>query len=60
MKTITKILKWHILYHALSFLDNIIIKSLYIMYNGEDSLLSVRKYILKYIMWLDGVLVDLK
>jgi len=30
------------------------------MYDGEESLLGVRRYILKYIMWLDGVLIDLK
>jgi len=30
------------------------------VYNGEESLLGVRRYILEYIMWLDGVLADLE
>ena len=30
------------------------------MYNGEESLLSVYRYILEYIMWLNRVLTDLK
>ena len=30
------------------------------MYDGEESLLGVRRYILEYIIWLDGVLVDLE
>jgi hypothetical protein len=29
-------------------------------YNGEESLLGVRRYILEYIVWLDGVLIDLE
>jgi len=30
------------------------------MYNREESLLGVRRYILEYIIWLDGVLADLE
>ena len=30
------------------------------MYGGEESLLGVRRYIIEYIMWLDGVLADLE
>jgi len=30
------------------------------MYNEEESLLGVYKYILKYIIWLNGVLIDLE
>ena len=30
------------------------------MYNGEESLLGVRRYILEHIIWLDGVLTDLE
>ena len=30
------------------------------MYNGEESLPSVRRYILEHIIWLDRVLTDLK
>ena len=30
------------------------------MYNGEESLLGVRRYILEYIIQLDGVLIDLE
>ena len=60
VKTIIKILKQHILYHALPFLDNIMVKGLWIMYDGEKSLPGMRRYILEHIMWLDGVLADLK
>jgi len=30
------------------------------VYNGEESFLGVRRYILEYIIWLDGVLADLE
>ena len=30
------------------------------MYNREESLLGVCRYILEYIIWLDGVLIDLE
>ena len=30
------------------------------MYNREESLLGVRRYILEYIIWLDRVLIDLE
>jgi len=30
------------------------------MYNREESLLGVRRYILEYIIWLDRVLADLE
>ena len=30
------------------------------MYDGEESLPGVRRYILEHIMWLDGVLADLE
>jgi len=30
------------------------------VYNGEESLLGIYRYILEYIIWLDGVLVDLE
>ena len=30
------------------------------MYNREESLPSIRRYILEHIIWLDGVLADLE
>jgi len=30
------------------------------MYNREESLLGIRRYILEHIIWLDGVLADLE
>jgi hypothetical protein len=30
------------------------------VYSGEESLLGVRRYIIEYIIWLDGVLADLE
>jgi len=60
MRIITKILERYILYYALPFLDNILVKGLRITYNGEESLLGVRRYILEYIIWLDRVLRDLE
>ena len=50
VRTITKILERHILYHALPFLDNIIVKGLQIIYNREESLPGVCRYILEYII----------
>jgi len=44
----------------LPFLDNITVKGPQIVYNREESLLGMRRYILEYIIWLDGVLVDLE
>ena len=60
MRIIIKILKQYILHYILLFLNNIIVKGLQIVYNGEESLLGVRRYILEYIIQLDGVLVDLE
>jgi len=44
----------------LLFLDDIIVKGLYIVYDREESFLGICKYILEYIMWLNGVFIDLK
>ena len=60
IRIITKILERYILYYALPFLDNIIVKGLQIVYNGEKSLLGVYRYILEYIIQLDRVLIDLE
>ena len=60
IKTITKILERYILYYALLFLDNIIVKGLQTVYNREESLLGVYRYILEYIIQLDRVLIDLE
>ena len=60
VRTITKILERYIPHYTLPFLDNIIVKGLQTVYNGEESLLGVRRYILEYIIQLDGVLVDLE
>jgi len=30
------------------------------VYNREESLLGVRRYIMEHIIWLDGVLADLE
>jgi hypothetical protein len=50
MRIITKILERYILYYALLFLDNILVKGLRIIYDREESLLGVYRYILKYIV----------
>jgi len=50
VKTITKILEQHIPHHALLFLDNIIVKGPQTVYNREESLLGVRRYILEHIV----------
>ena len=60
IRTITKILERYILYHALPFLDDITVKGPQIVYNREESLLGVYRYILEYIIWLDKVLTDLE
>ena len=53
-------MKHYIPYHTLLFLDNIIVKGPQTVYNGKESLLGIYRYILKYIIWLNGVLIDLK
>ena len=60
IRTITKILERHILYYALPFLDNIIVKGPQTVYNREENLLGVYRYILEYIIQLDRVLIDLE
>ena len=60
IRTITKILERYILYYALPFLDNIIVKGPQIIYSREESLLGVRRYIIEHIIQLDGVLIDLE
>jgi len=53
-------LEWYILYYSLPFLDDITVKGLWIIYNREESLLGVYRYILEYIVWLNRVLIDLE
>ena len=60
VRTITKILERHIPHHALPFLDDITVKGPQTVYDGEESLPGVRRYILEHIVWLDGVLADLE
>jgi len=60
MRTITKILEQYIPHYTLPFLDDIIVKGPQIVYNREESLLGVRRYILEHIIWLNGVLADLE
>jgi len=50
MPIITKILKRYIPYYVLLFLDDIIIKDSQIVYNGEESLPNMRRYILEHII----------
>ena len=44
----------------LAILDNITVKGSQIIYNKEESLLDIYRYISKYIIQLNGVLTDLK
>ena len=60
VRIITKILKHYIPHHALPFLDDITVKGPQTVYNGEESLLGVCRYILEHIIWLDGVFADLE
>jgi hypothetical protein len=41
-------------------MDDIGVKGLRIIYNNEEIAPGIRKYMLKYIMWLDSVFADLK
>jgi len=60
VRTITKILERYIPYYTLPFLDDIIVKGPQTVYNREESLLGIYRYILEHIMWLNGVLADLE
>ena len=50
IRTIIRILEKYIPYYTLPFLDNITVKGPRTIYNGEESLPGVRRYILEYII----------
>jgi hypothetical protein len=60
VRIVTKILKKHIPHVCLSFINNIDVKNPKTTYNNEKVISGIRKYILKHIIWIDGVLADLK
>jgi hypothetical protein len=41
-------------------MDNINVKGPKTTYNNEEVIFGIRRYILKYIIWMDGVLADLE
>ena len=57
---VVKILEDYIPTRYLPFLNNIGIKGLRITYSNKEVILSVRRFILKYLINLDRVLADLK
>jgi hypothetical protein len=60
VRIVTKILEKYIPHVYLPFIDNINIKRPKITYNNEKVVPRIRKYILEYIIWMDGVLTDLE
>jgi hypothetical protein len=57
---INKIIVDHISHHALSFVNDIKMKSLKITYNNEFILSEVRRYVMKHIQWLNDVLINIE
>jgi hypothetical protein len=41
-------------------MDNINIKGPKTIYNNEEIVFGIRRYILEHIIWIDGILTDLK
>jgi hypothetical protein len=60
VRIVTKILKKHIPHVYLLFMDDISIKGPKTTYNNEKIISEIRKYILKHIIWMDGVLTNLE
>ncbi len=54
------ILKDHKPKRARIFINNILIKGLYFTYNNKKILLSVRKFMLKYLINLDLIFADVE
>jgi hypothetical protein len=60
VRIVTKILKKYIPHVYLFFIDNINVKGPKTIYNNKKIISGIRKYILKYIIWINGILADLK
>jgi hypothetical protein len=60
VRIITKILEKHIPHVCLPFINNIGIKGSKTIYNNEEIISKIRKYILKHIIWINEVLTDLE
>jgi hypothetical protein len=57
---INKIIVDHVFHHALSFVNDIEVKSLKTTYNNEFILSEIRRYVMKHIQWLNDVLIDIE
>jgi hypothetical protein len=60
VRIVIKILQKHIPHICLPFMDDIGVKGPRIIYNNEEAAPGTRRYMLEHIIWLDGVLADLK
>jgi hypothetical protein len=60
VQIVTKILKKHIPHVYLPFMNDINIKGPKTIYNNEEIIPEIRKYILKHIIWINRVLADLE
>jgi len=59
MRVITKILQDYFS-RCILFIDDIGVKGPKITYNDKEMILSIRKYVLEYIQWLNRILADLE
>jgi hypothetical protein len=60
VRIVTKILKKYIPHICLLFMNNINVKSPKTIYNNKEVIPKIRKYILKYIIWINEVLANLE
>jgi hypothetical protein len=60
VRIVIKILQKHIPHIYLPFMDDIGVKGPRTIYNNEEAAPGIRRYMLEYIIWLDGVLADLE
>ena len=60
VRVVIKILQDHIPKHCEPFLDDINIKKSKSIYDNQKTLPKIRRFILKYIQWLNRILADLE
>jgi hypothetical protein len=60
VRIVTKILEKYIPHVYLFFMNDIGVKGPKTTYNNEKIIFKIRKYILEHIIWINGILADLK
>jgi hypothetical protein len=60
VRIVIKILQKHIPHICLLFMDDIGVKGPRTIYNDEEAIPGIRRYMLEHIMWLNNVFADLE